>query len=432
MKKCDSCGHIIADNVDRCPYCGLEYRPARTRSKTENRTDGKSKKPLIILFVLLGVLVALGITAMILFLSQNKVKGKTFDFDCSGYTDQMNRILGGENKLDKNKWVENKQKNSYSYDGDDYSIELGADKESQKINKISVGPSDGETGVKMAAASMMSVDSKLTQKQALEELADIKEGKKDRAVINNSVTTLDNSKNRVEIEPLTEENKNVITSPQTTAVTEKATEATEAAQTTQAETEQETTEEITTEEPTEVSTEVPEELKSFLNTFFLNYRQYDHSSIGSSSHLILSVLGMPPCIDFDTYGLVRERVDNEEKFDGYKVDWILKNIFNVTDDQIQQELNANESKYLRRESNANGYYYYKMATGKGDPFQRLRYKSMEPDGEFTKVYFDLYDMNVKHYEDESQDKYNSSYCATVQLKNLDGGSYWSLYTITEI
>lgn len=267
MKKCDSCGHIIADNVDRCPYCGLEYKPSRggSRRKDENKSEGKSKKPLIILFVLAGVVIALGITATILFMSQNKPKVKTFDYTCAEYTEQMNRLLGSD-LLDQNKWVEHNDKDGFTYTDAKFDIDLDTDKDSQKVKRITVGPSDSEDGVKMASASMMTADPKLNQPDSMNDLVALKTGEKAKVVRHEEVATYDKNQKRYVIEPRTKENEKITDAAKATTAPETQAQTKAEAKATEAVTEQETEEETTTEAVTEASTDWRQKYIDYINS----------------------------------------------------------------------------------------------------------------------------------------------------------------------
>ena len=217
MKFCEGCQHRVADDVDVCPYCGFQYRQPKGRKSRRTSRDHektryaseavtrrepyippsvpqnqpkkkKSKKGLlIVLFSLIAVMIGLGVVLTVMIM--NHKKPKTFDYNCAEYTAEMNRITG--NKLDQNKWVEYKNKEGYKYSDKNYAIDLSTDKDTQKINSITVGPSDKEDGVKMAAASMMTVEPDLKQDKAMSQLADIREGKQDRFVNSKSVVTYD-------------------------------------------------------------------------------------------------------------------------------------------------------------------------------------------------------------------------------------------------
>lgn len=465
MKFCEGCQHRVADDVDVCPYCGSQYRQPKGRKSRRTSRDHektryaseavtrrepyippsvpqnqpkkkKSKKGLlIVLFSLIAVMIGLGVVLTVMIM--NHKKPKTFDYNCAEYTAEMNRITG--NKLDQNKWVEYKNKEGYKYSDKNYAIDLSTDKNTQKINSITVGPSDKEDGVKMAAASMMTVEPDLKQDKAMSQLADIREGKQDRFVNEKSVVTYDDSTKKFKLEPKDDDNSVVSTKKSTAKAPTEAASTAAAKETTKPEaTTQETTEEPTTEEQTTApeSIEAPEELKDFLNNFVLHYydsngHHYDSTTVGSSGekNLLQSIISMPPCINNETYGLTPTQDANHNMvFDGAKVDWIAKNIFNITDEQIEQCYNDMKHEYYWREDTADGHNYVTKGLAKGSPFQRIAVKKLEKNGELYKAHIALYDIDPSNNDSEI---FNSAYDATVQLKEIDGGSYWSIYSLTK-
>ena len=185
--KCKNCGTQLTKEIKFCPRCGAP-----------NEKKGMSKPLLITLICLTAVVVSLAVTFVTLMLRNKSGNPGTFDFTCSQYTEEMNRILG-EKKLDQDKWVINDTSAVYTASG--FEIDLGVDKESKHVDKISVGPADSEDAVKVAAVSIMVTETELTQKDALDQLADLKEKKQEKIENDNSTVTVDGDKNRFVIEP---------------------------------------------------------------------------------------------------------------------------------------------------------------------------------------------------------------------------------------
>ena len=234
MKTCEQCGHTVAGSLDKCPHCGYAFSPNNNKKK---------KTLLIIIFSLLALVIAVGI--ILTFVILNQKKPKTFDFDCAGYTEEMNTLLDNDKKLDKNSWVANGNNSSYTYSGIDYTIELETDKSSKKVKCITVSPSDSENGVKMATASMMITDKNTTQDTAMSDLVKLKNGQS-KVFLDDIVVTYDNSEKEFVIEPNTDENDQTTTVDPTEATNEPAT----IAPTTKQPAQKETTTEPDTEEPT--------------------------------------------------------------------------------------------------------------------------------------------------------------------------------------
>ncbi len=242
MKTCSRCGRASADTANTCPYCGLRFSYETMMNNYNAQKPNNNRKKLIILMCsLIGVAVILvAVLLVILFMQKDS---KTFDFDCKGYTAQMNSLLG-DDTLDDNKWVVFDDTGEYKYSEDSFEIELGTDTKSKKVNKISVGPSDSET---------------TEQSTAMDDLVALKKGTQKKVIHNNAVTEYNTDKKSFIIKPLNSEAE--IT---TTKATEATTAYVTAAETTEEVTEEktteeqttieETTEEQTTEEPTEAPT----------------------------------------------------------------------------------------------------------------------------------------------------------------------------------
>ena len=85
MKKCTQCNRMMQDDAGVCPYCGAEAEAPRK----------KSNKPLYIALICL-IAVTLGVVCwlLVLLLNRGSDAPKSFDFNCTQYTEEMNRILG--------------------------------------------------------------------------------------------------------------------------------------------------------------------------------------------------------------------------------------------------------------------------------------------------------------------------------------------------
>lgn len=185
MTKCPKCGKEISrDNAAFCPYCGAICTPAYSQADIQPsvqadsqgtiQADGqenrsKNKKPIIIAAVCAAVLI-LGIAATLIIINLgNHSKTRTFNFTCEQYTDEINKLTGRE-LLHRNQWVT--KDNEWKYTEDSFDVDLDVDPDSKKVTMISVGPSDSEDAVKLAATTMMVIDPEMTQKEAFEKLPD--------------------------------------------------------------------------------------------------------------------------------------------------------------------------------------------------------------------------------------------------------------------
>ena len=191
MMKCKNCKMPIRPDIPYCPNCGAPNPPKDHR------------KLLIVILIILcataATLIGFLVVLLIGGMSPSKPNVPKFDFTCSEYTDEMNRILG-VNKLNKDNW--NVSDTAASYTEIDFAIDPDLDEESQKITKISVGPTDNETAAKMAAASVMAVEPDVSQKEALTQLADLSEEKTEKYEHGTTVVIILKEKKRFEIKPI--------------------------------------------------------------------------------------------------------------------------------------------------------------------------------------------------------------------------------------
>lgn len=195
------------------PYAQQPYDP----SPQQPRKD--SRKPLMImLFILIGVIVALGVVIAIILFSKNTVEAKTFDFTCSQYNTEMNRIMGND-KLKEDKW--NITEANAVYIDDSFNINLDLDKKSEKIKSIKVGPSDSEDAAKIAAASLMIVEPGADQRSALIMLAELKEGSQKEIVKEKTLVYIEKTEMKYVIEPKPDDREPQTALTAATAATDK-------------------------------------------------------------------------------------------------------------------------------------------------------------------------------------------------------------------
>ncbi len=263
MSYCENCGAKLANGAKFCPKCGAgvaappqasprqmppqqprvtpppqqPYSPQQPYAPAPQQPRNDSRKPLmIVLFVLIGVIVTLGVVIAIILFSKNTAEAKTFDFTCSQYNTEINRIMG-ENKLKEDKWKITEA--NAVYVDNSFNIDLDLDKKSEKIKSIKVGHTDSEDAAKIAAVSLMIVEPAADQRSALIELAELKEGSQKEIVKEKTLVYIDRTEKEYIIEPKPDDRE-----PQTALTA--ATEATDKTKTSQIE----TTLPATTVEPT--------------------------------------------------------------------------------------------------------------------------------------------------------------------------------------
>ena len=163
MAICPKCQNQIDDNYNACPYCGTLQKPQPKRS---------NKLLWVITICLFAIAAALITILILLIVSRQTQKPRTFDFNSAKYTEQVNKLVG-DAVLDSAKWQY--QDTNAVYTADAFSIDLSIDRDSEKVNKISVGPADSEVAVKLASVSLMIIDTKLMQGDAYTKLPEFRQ-----------------------------------------------------------------------------------------------------------------------------------------------------------------------------------------------------------------------------------------------------------------
>lgn len=191
--------------------------------------------------------------------------------------------------------------------------------------------------------------------------------------------------------------------------------------------------------------EMPDSLSGFLEFFADWYVRnggqkdyYDAGKAGEGDTNILScIVNNPPCVSWNSYPVKEyEEVWGDKKtdpknwskttygcyfiFDQKSADWVAKNIFNVTDKDIEA---------MRRQGEENKWFYlhkgnyYVTVGGIGDPPTVYSFLSCQTDGKKYLVDYDCYYFD----DDPEKGEFVASYSAELELKNIDGSYYWSLY-----
>lgn len=191
--------------------------------------------------------------------------------------------------------------------------------------------------------------------------------------------------------------------------------------------------------------EMPDSLSSFLEFFADWYvrsgdgkKYYDCTKAGDGdTNILCAIVNNPPCVSWNSYPVKeyeefweskksdpknwsKESRGSYFRFDQESADWIAKNIFNVTDDDIAaMRRQAKEKKwfYLHK-----GYYYVTVG-GIGDPPTVYKFNSCKTDETKYLVEYDCYYFD----DDPEKGEFVASYSAELEMKNIDGSMYWSLY-----
>ena len=182
--------------------------------------------------------------------------------------------------------------------------------------------------------------------------------------------------------------------------------------------------------------EMPDSLIEFLERFTDLYygdeggRDFDCET--NYSILIHCMMLEFPCIDWYAYpvkpleekDVTRKKMDPKKwakGFDNYtvcdeeSVKWIVTNIFNVSEDKIPDM----REKYLKDKT----LYLYK-----GKYYLPV---SVKREGKRYYVDYNAYVNGDEMGMPDSDGLLSASYTAELELKNVDGKDYWSLYKVTE-
>lgn len=191
--------------------------------------------------------------------------------------------------------------------------------------------------------------------------------------------------------------------------------------------------------------EVPESLIAFLERFTDLYYSdkggNDFDCETNYTSLIHCMMLEFPCIDWLAYpvkpleekDVTRKKTDPKKwakGFDNYtvcdeeSVKWIVTNIFNVSEDKIPEM----REKYLKEKT----LYLYKgkyyMPVGHiGTSYLRYELVSVRLEGKRYYVDYNSYIDEEFGYVPEGESSFSGSYTAELELKNIDGKDYWSLY-----
>lgn len=201
--------------------------------------------------------------------------------------------------------------------------------------------------------------------------------------------------------------------------------------------------------------DMPDSLDRFLLYFISWYdggsgkKEYDCSRASEDSNILAEIVGNGSIVDFNLYLNARHMSiwDNKtqdprgwNQRDGYSgfavnreegVDWIARNIFNVSDKDIQALKKSGEDKelfYIDKDAEGNSNYY-SIIGGVGDPFIRVSVGSVLYDGSKYYVSYDVLAVEYGKYGNMSY-KYDSTYSAEMEYKIIDGRCYWSMYSNT--
>ena len=195
--------------------------------------------------------------------------------------------------------------------------------------------------------------------------------------------------------------------------------------------------------------EMPDSLIEFLERFTDLYygdeggRDFDCET--NYSNLIHCMMLEFPCIDWYAYpvkpleekDVTRKKMDPKKwakGFDNYtvcdeeSVKWIVTNIFNVSEDKIpdmREKYLKDKTLYLYK-----GKYYLPVGH-LGTTYLRYELVSVKREGKRYYVDYNAYVNGDEMGMPDSDGLLSASYTAELELKNVDGKDYWSLYKVTE-
>ena len=133
-----------------------------------------------------------------------------------------------------------------------------------------------------------------------------------------------------------------------------------------------------------------------------------------------------------------EQLDPLKKFVEYyrygkvpadEIDWIIKNIFNVTPDRANSTVVSEYSGSTFTEIYCYDNYYYFSCGDGGDCGSYPVIKTKQADE--NNVYIVEFDLFYGDADDGYDDEFNGSYKAVCALKMIDGKKYWTFYSIEQ-
>ena len=202
--------------------------------------------------------------------------------------------------------------------------------------------------------------------------------------------------------------------------------------------------------------DMPDSLDRFL-LYFISWfdggsgkKEYEcNRAAEGSGNILAEIVGNGSIVDFNLYLNAGHMSiwDNKtqdprgwNQRDGYSgfavnreegVDWIARNIFNVSDKDIQTLKKSGEEQelfYIDKDAEGNSNYY-NIIGGVGDPFIRVSVGSVLYDGSKYYVSYDILRMEYNKYGSMLY-QYDSTYSAVMEYKIIDGRCYWSMYSNT--
>ena len=193
--------------------------------------------------------------------------------------------------------------------------------------------------------------------------------------------------------------------------------------------------------------EMPESLIDFLSRFtdwcYSEKGGFSFDCENDYSCLMQCVMQEPSCVGWMNYPVKQpEGVDYNKKHDpkkwaklsGYylvydqeSVKWIITNIFNISEEKIPEMVKRGEKEKIFYASKGK---YYRPMGGLGDPFTQYGLVSVKREGKRYYVDYNVYSVDYEMDMSESK-QYSGSFTAELELKNIDGKDYWSLYKVTE-
>ena len=202
---------------------------------------------------------------------------------------------------------------------------------------------------------------------------------------------------------------------------------------------------------------LPESLTAFFNQFSGFFKSPSYSPEGNygkeynaqsasdgTSNILASILAEGSCVVFSEYpGVMPEQhwgggdpvgwsySGAYAIYDGPTVDWIARNIFNVTEDDLAALIQQGEDEqwFLRQEEADGSYTYYVPIGGIGDTFKAQEFFWAQSDGTHYRLAYHQYS-TVADPSDRSQWTLEGTYYTEMEDKVLEGKHYWSMHLHT--
>ncbi len=190
---------------------------------------------------------------------------------------------------------------------------------------------------------------------------------------------------------------------------------------------------------------IPDEVTDFVETYGVYCgKDFDSRRAPESDKNVLTyIVHNFPCVQIDSrnnlypgngYDFVNQSQeaaaacpwDNKGlgawRFDDVTVDWVCRNIFNITDEQIEQFYQEAFDDQLIWKYEGD---YCILGGGKGSPFVTTKIERYQTDGKYYHIAYRKYELKSADTDDLGEEL--GFYYMVLEKKTIDGREYWSMH-----